>query len=203
MRRVFPLFLLLTPLLASCTDSATPVAPASGPVRSLEEAPLQSAPSSEWESPLNDWTSEDWFAQQLAQQQLEGSPLQVAPESGARMEFGNPQAGTDYPPQVHDQSLHGKDRVIPGTVVVDVGQKVTFRVYPGHRVAIYKDGVRPEDIVVGPGPFVLDPTNRIVLQGAPVPEVAFIFTKPGRYLVICAATRHFVVAKMYGWVIVR
>ena len=36
----------------------------------------------------------------------------------------------------------------PGTVVIDAGQTVTFRVYPGHRVAIYKPGVRPEDVVL-------------------------------------------------------
>ncbi len=198
MRRVFPLLLLLTPLVASCSDSATPVAPRS-PALSLDEAPVQSALPSEWQSPLNDWTLEDW----LAQQPLEASPLQAAPEPGALMVFGNPRAGTDYPPQTHDQSLHGRDKVIPGTVVINAGEKVTFGVYPGHRVAIYKDGVQPEDIVVGPGPFVLDPANRIAIQGAPVPSLSWTFHQPGRYLVICAITRHFVVAKMYGWVIVR
>jgi plastocyanin len=186
MRRVFA-FLLLTPLLASCSDSATSVAP-SGPVHTLEE------------SPLREWTLEEWMLEESA---LEESPLQGAPASGAMMEFGNPEAGTNYPPQVHDESLHGKDRVIPGTVVIDAGQTVTFRVYPGHRVAVYNDGTRPEDITVNPGPFVLDPTNRLYLQPAPTPTITRTFTQPGRYLVICAATRHFVVAKMYGWVIVR
>ena len=201
MRRIFAL-LLVAPFLASCSDPATPVAPP-GAALSLAESPLQSPPSPGWEtgSPLDAWTPEEWLAQQ--ELLLQESPLQGGPGIGEFMEFGNPEAGTPYPPQVHDQSLHGKDRVIPGTVVIDAGHKVTFRVYPGHRVAIYKDGTRPEDITVGPGPFVLDPTNRIALQSAPVPTLAYPFLQPGRYLVICAATRHFVVAKMYGWIIVR
>jgi plastocyanin len=165
LRRVFAL-LLVTPLLANCSDPATPVAP-SGAVLMNEVSPLESTPST------------------------------------AVMVLGNPDAGTPYPPQSHDQSLHGKDRMIPGTVVIDAGGTVTFEVYRGHRVAIYDEGVRPEDILVGPGPFVLDPTNRLALQPGPTPTYTYTFNEPGRYLVICAATRHFVVANMYGWVIVR
>ena len=164
MRRVFVL-LLATPLLANCSDSATPVAP-SGAVLATGESPLQSASSS------------------------------------AVMVVGNPNAGTDFPPGSHDQSLHGKDRFIPGTVVIPAGGTVTFQVKPGHRVAIYDDGTRPEDITVGPGPVVVDPTNRLALQPRPG-TFAFTFEKPGRYLVICVVTRHFVVANMYGWVIVQ
>jgi plastocyanin len=197
MRRVFAL-LLVTPLLANCTDSATPVAPA-GPTRTLEVSPADAG----WlfgESPVDE-SFDAWLA---GQSTAEESPLQVAPGTGAVMAFGNPDAGTDYPPQTHDESLHGKDRVIPGTVVIDAGQKVTFQVFPGHRVAIYKPGVRPEDIIVPPsGNFILDPTNRMAIQGAPVPSLSFTFHNPGRYLVICAVRRHFVVARMYGWVIVR
>lgn len=202
MRRIFAL-LLVTPFLANCSDSPTPVAPAAGPVLTLEEAPLQSPLSAGWESesPLDGWTLEEWLTQQ--QQPFDESPLQVAPGTGAMMYFGNPMAGTDYPPGAHDQSFHGKDRVVPGTVVIDAGQKVTFRVFPGHRVAIYKPGTRPEDITVGTGPFVLDPTNRLAIQGAPVPMLSATLHQPGRYLVICATTRHFVEANMYGWVIVR
>ncbi|HEX2208175.1 MAG TPA: hypothetical protein VHG93_10875 [Longimicrobium sp.] len=165
MRRVFAL-LLVTPLLANCSDSATAVAP-SGAVVAHGESPLQSAHSS------------------------------------AVMVFGNPKAGTNYPPGSHDQSLHGKDRIIPGTVVISAGETVTFQVNPGHRVAVYDDGTRPEDIKANPGPFVLDPTNRLALQPAPTPTYTFTFTEPGRYLVICAISRHFFVANMYGWVIVR
>ena len=132
----------------------------------------------------------------------EESPAQSTP-STAVMVLGNPDAGTPYPPQTHDQSLHGKDRMIPGTVVIDAGGTVTFQVNRGHRVAIYDDGTRPEDIVVGTGPGVSDPTNRLALQPAPTPTYSYTFQEPGRYLVICAITRHFVVANMYGWVIVR
>ena len=166
MRRVFAL-LLVTPLLANCSESATPVA-SSGAVLASEGSQLQSAPSS------------------------------------AVMVFGNPNAGTDFlPPGSHDQSLHGKDRIIPGAVVISAGGTVTFQVNPGHRVAVYDDGTRPEDITVNPGPFVLDPTNRLALQPAPTPTYAYTFEEPGRYLVICAISRHFVVANMYGWVVVR
>ena len=202
MRRIFALF-LATPILASCSDSVTPVA-SSGPAASLEAAPLEVvvSPVDPWaESALDEWTLDNWT---LGWSAAEQSPLQGAPGTGAQMDFGNPEAGTAYfPPGVHDQSFHGKDRLIPGTVVIDRGQKVTFRVYPGHRVAIYKPGVRPEDINPGTGTFVLDPTNRQALQGVPVPELYYTFHNPGRYLVICAIRRHFVEANMYGWVIVR
>jgi plastocyanin len=199
MRRVFAL-LLVTPLLANCSDSVTPVAPSepSGPLHTLVESPLDDA----WtESPLDNWTLEEWT---LGQSTLAESPLQVAPGTGALMEFGNPLAGSPFPPGAHDRSFHGADRVVPGTVVIDAGQKVTFRVYPGHRVAIYKPGKRPEDVSANnPGPFVLDPTLRLALQAAPVPVISFTFFQPGRYLVICAVKSHFFVANMYGWVIVR
>jgi len=195
LRRFFAL-LLVTPFLANCSDSATPMAP-SGPVHTLEVSPLDNST----ESPSDDWTLAEWTLAGAAQEE---SPLQGAPGSGELMVFGNPDAGTPYPPQTHDESLHGKDRVIPGTVVIDAGQTVTFRVYPGHRVAVYNDGTEPEDITVNPtGSFVLDPTNRLALQPAPTPTYAYTFTQPGRYLVICAARRHFVVARMWGWVIVR
>lgn len=193
MRRVFAL-LLFTPLLANCADSATPVAPA-GPV--LSEGAVSTEET--WPVEENWWTPGDVLAEAV-----EGEiSAQVAPGTGAVMAFGNPDAGTNYPPGVHDQSFHGKDRVIPGTVVIDAGQPVTFQVYPGHRVAIYKDGVRPQDIIVNPNAvFVLDPTNRLALQAAPG-NPKLVFLKPGRYLVICAYRTHFVNANMYGWVIVR
>ncbi|HET7232821.1 MAG TPA: hypothetical protein VFJ16_22615 [Longimicrobium sp.] len=202
MRRIFAL-LLVTPLLANCSESTTPVAP-SGHGRTLVESPADDAATvatldAGWaESQDDNWTLDEWLAQPLGDMQV-----QSAPGAGAVMFFGDPKVGTDFPPGVHDESYHGRDRVIPGTVVVNVGDKVTFRVFPGHRVAIYKPGTRPEDLVVGPGPFVLDPTNRLALQAAPVPQLSIAIHKPGRYLVICAVTRHFVDANMYGWVIVR
>lgn len=192
MRRVFAL-LLLTPLLASCVDSATPVAPA-GAVLSEGDVPTEG----EWPAEENWWTPGDVLS--LPEEEISA---QGAPATGALMTFGNPDAGTNYPPGSHDASFHGKDRVIPGTVVIDAGQTVTFRVFPGHRVAIYKDGVRPGDITANnPGPFVLYSKNRLALQAAPGNPV-FRFNVPGRYLVICAVKSHFFIANMYGWVIVR
>lgn len=196
MRRVFAL-LLLAPILASCADSSspTPVAPAAA-VLSEGEVPTE---GEEWPV-VEDWFTPEGFIS-LADEEI--SAL-AAPGTNVVMTFGNPDAGTNYPPGSHDASFHGKDRVIPGTVVIDAGQIVTFQVYPSHRVAIYKPGVRPEDITAtNPGPFILTPsTGRIVLQAAPG-NPSFKFNVPGRYLVICAVKNHFFVANMYGWVIVR
>ena len=166
MRRLFAL-LLVTPLLANCSDPATPLSPSgAGPA-------------------------------------LDASPLQ-GPSSSAVMVFGNPDAGTHFlPAGSHDQSFTARDKIIPGTVVISAGGTVTFKVNPGHRVAVYNDGTRPEDIKVNPGPFVFDATNRLFLQPAPTPTVSYTFAAPGRYLVICAVSRHFTQANMYGWVIVR
>jgi plastocyanin len=183
MRRVFAL-LLLAPLLVNCSDATTPVA---APGASLNESGVPA----EWDVP----TEEDVLTEEV-------SPLASTPSS-AVMVLGNPDAGTPYPPQTHDQSLHGKDRMIPGTVVIDAGGTVTFQVNRGHRVAIYDDGTRPQDIKPNPGPFVLDPTNRLALQPGPTATYKYTFREPGRYLVICAISRHFFVANMYGWVIVR
>ena len=209
MRR-FVTLLLVTPLLASCSDSVTPVAP-SDAAFTVEESPIVESESQvgpwtlgESASPLGELTLEEWQAP-LAAATPEESPLQVAPGTGAVMYFGqpNPEAGTPYPPGVHDESYHSEDRVLPATVVIDAGQMVTFRT-AGHRVAIYKPGKRPEDVVADPAfLFVLDPVQRLALQAAPVPVISFKFVVPGRYLVICAITRHFVQSNMYGWVIVR
>jgi hypothetical protein len=206
MRRVFAL-LLLPPLLASCSDSVTPVAPSGAAVRH-DESPIMESAAANWtldESSVDSWTLDDWTAGGAATLEASAPTLQSAPGSGAVMDFGNPGNGSPFPPAVHDRSYHGRDRVIPGTVVIDAGQAVTFNVYPGHRVAIYRPGKRPEDVNVNyfPGPFVLDPVQRLALQGAPVPQVALTFNIPGRYLVICALKSHFVLANMYGWVIVR
>jgi hypothetical protein len=202
MRRFFAL-LLVTPLVASCSDSVAPVAPSDSTL-GLEVSPVEASQLGAWvvdESPLQDWTLEEWTAGQSAPE----SPLQVGAATDAVMFFGDPNAGSHFgPPGSHDQSFIARDKIVPGTVVIDVNQKVTFNMYPGHRVAIYKPGVRPEDIIVNPASFfVLDPTNRQAIQGIPVPSLYYKFTQPGRYLVICAITRHFVDAKMYGWVIVR
>lgn len=198
MRRAFAL-LLLTPFLANCADSATAVAPAGAVLSEGEVSTEETWPVEEEGLPVVEgWlTSEEVFA-------ADEVSAMGAPDTDAVMVFGNPQAGTNYPPGKHDESYHGKDRIIAQTVVIDVGQKVTFKLNPGHRVGIYKDGVRPEDIKVGnPGPFVTDPTNRLALQFQPAPQIFWQFKAPGRYLVICAIKSHFVNANMYGWVIVR
>jgi hypothetical protein len=193
MRRVFAL-LLLAPFLASCADSATPVAPA-GAVLSEGDVPTEV----EWPAEENWFTPGDAFV--LAEGEMS---VQSAPAPGAVMVFGNPDAGTSYPPGAHDASFHGRDRIIPGAVVVEVGEPITFQVKPGHRVGIYKDGVKPEDISPNnPGPFVLDPVNRLFLQPSPVPLFIGYFVRPGKYLVICAVKNHFFGANMWGWVIVR
>lgn len=164
MRRALAL-LLVTPLLANCAESATPVTPSDA---------------------------------------VHAKGGAHGPSSPAVMVLGNPNVGTGYSPgSGHDASWHADDRMRPGTVVIDAGESVTFQVYPGHRVAIYDDGTRPEDIQPNPGPFVLDPVNRLAIQGAPTPTYSYTFNEPGRYLVICAIARHFFEANMYGWVIVR
>lgn len=202
MRRILAL-LLVTPLLANCSESATPLTP-SGRTNPLAQSPRADVSTefpleAGWtDSALDNWTLEDWTAQPFGDAQIQSAPG----ATDVTMFFGNPKTGTDYPPG-HDASFHARDNIIPGSVAIDVGQKLTFVVFPGHRVAIYKPGTRPQDIAVGPGPFVLDPTNRLALQAAPVPQLSITFHQPGKYLVICAVTRHFVDAKMYGWVHVR
>jgi plastocyanin len=190
MRRVFAI-LLVTPLLANCSDSATPLAPPGARLEIEESGP-------------GEWPSVEQSLEGSPLQLVEESPLQGAPGAGEVMVFGNPDAGSSFsPPGSHDQSLHARDRIIPGTVVIDSGQTVTFQVNPGHRVGIYDDGMRPEDILPNPGPFVLYPVNRLFLQPTPVPQFTLKFTRPGKYLVICAISNHFFGANMWGWVIVR
>ncbi|WP_420127067.1 hypothetical protein [Longimicrobium sp.] len=197
MRRAFAL-LLLTPFLANCADSVTSAAPAGAVLSEGAVATEETWPVEEGLPVVEGWLTTEEVA---AQDEMS---VMAAPESDAFMIFGHPQVGTNYPPGAHDQSFHGKDRIIAQTVVIDAGQKVIFQVYPGHRVGIYKPGVRPEDILLGnPGPFVLDATNRIALQSQPTPQLSWKFNTPGRYLVICAIKSHFVNANMYGWVIVR
>jgi hypothetical protein len=95
---------------------------------------------------------------------------------------------------------------------------VTFEIYPLHQPAVYAPGTRPTDIDVTqtePIPVlpvlsrITDAANRLAVG----PDQAFVeqewttppgtFDQPGRYLVICATTVHFVEAHMYAWVIVK
>ena len=136
----------------------------------------------------------------------------------ATVQFGQPNVGSDYPPAPpHDQSAHAKDNMVPRTVVIDKGGKVTFNTFGVHEVAIYAPGTEPGDIdtsdlVMMPAncpafaPLLIDDdTNRVALYSHPCGgpySVEHTFNEPGKYLVICAFLPHFEV-QMYGWVIVR
>jgi hypothetical protein len=196
MRRVFPLVLLtLTPFLANCADSATPVAPA-GAVLSEGTVPTEGTESTEgeWFTEENWWTPED--ALTLADDEMSAMSVNASEENV--MTLGNTNVGTDYMPNQHDDSYHAKDRMIPGTVVIDAGEVVTFKVLPGHRMAIYAPGMRPEDIPLqNTGVGINYPVNRLFLQPNPVhPKIKFV--KPGRYMVICVIKTHFFLAGRPG-----
>lgn len=147
-----------------------------------------------------------------ASMNLQGLPL------SAVMRFGDPNTGSPFPPaENHDGSIHAKDKLVPRTVVIAAGGTVTFQVAPVHRVAVYDDGKSPEDISLQnllPAPIlgipnfqIDDPVDRLALQSAAnflAPRVfTHTFPDPGRYLVICVTTPHFVNGDMWGWVIVQ
>jgi hypothetical protein len=137
----------------------------------------------------------------------------------AEVHFGTDETGSPFPPGQHDQSFHAFDKLFPTTVVIQRGGSVEYEVYPCHQPAVYAPGTRPEDIDVtltepigvdGCLPDrINDPTNRLAL--APPQSLVEAdwttppgtFDEPGTYLVICTTMIHFVVAKMYGWVIVK
>jgi hypothetical protein len=142
------------------------------------------------------------------------------------VEFGRDNVGSPFPPPSgHDQSGHATDKIVPKVVNIPVGGSVKYEIYPFHAVAIYAPGTEPEDIEVSPAtlrdvslpcvPVALedflidDPENRIV-TGPPHSceeqewtTPAGTFDTPGRYLVICTTTPHFVEMNMWGWVVVR
>ena len=137
----------------------------------------------------------------------------------ATVRFGNDSVGSPFPPPSgHDQSGHGRDNLIPRTAVIDQGGTVTFVMGgPIHQVGIYKDGTRPQDVLLAgatiggcpPVPYITgaaDP-NLVAIVGQPpcgggAFSVQYTFNTPGRYLVICTFIPHFNVG-MYGWVEVR
>ena len=137
----------------------------------------------------------------------------AGPDGSATVRFGNPDAGSPFPPPVfnHDSSSNARDNLIPRTSVISAGGNITFTVAGFHQVAVYGPGTQPEDITVPPFPpnlFINDPTNRLALQ--PIPGVqgpwtppAGTFSAPGRYLILCNVTPHFAIDNMYGWVIVK
>lgn len=135
------------------------------------------------------------------------------PDSSATVRFGNPDAGSPFPPPAfeHDSSSNARDNLIPRTSVISAGGNVTFDVAGFHQPAVYEAGTAPGDINVPPFPvpfnlFIDDPNGRLAL-GAPVPgpwtPPANTFDTPGRYLVLCNVTPHFAFFNMYGWVIVK
>ncbi len=196
MRRVFPLLLLLaTPLLVNCSDSATAVAPA-GAVLSEGDAPTEA----DWGTEENWWTPGDALEfpeEEMSAQSSNASTKHV-------MTMGNPTVGSPQPGNFHDESSHANNRIIPGTVVIDAGETVTFTGTFSHRIAIYNNGVKPDDILnLNPGVFVLYPVGRLYLQPNTANKVTLKFVRPGRFLVICAIKNHFFNYNMYGWVIVR
>lgn len=138
----------------------------------------------------------------------------------AVMDVGAKAVGNPNKPPTHP-SAHAKDRMRPGTVVISRGGTVTFRVGAVHQVAVYDEGVVPADVEVSPatledwpGPpfpipdFVIDDGQDRIFLGPSLSffgghTTSFTFEEPGRYLVICTVTPHFVENDMYGWVIVK
>lgn len=149
----------------------------------------------------------------------------ATPAATATVQFGR-ETGSPFPPgSGHDQSGHARDSLVPRTVVIAQGGRVTFKIGPFHQVAIYRPGTTAADISLSDAtlddlpvpfpPFVLpnfiinDPNGRIA-QSPPLQLVpstwttpAGTFAQPGRYFVICKVLPHFAEFEMYGWVIVQ
>ena len=142
----------------------------------------------------------------------------AGPDGTATVRYGNPNAGTSFPPDEHDRSFNAYDKINPRNVVISAGGSVSFEMlgFP-HQVAVYNPGVAPEDIDVPDfGPpndpnfdniFINDATERKFLGatpfGPPQPTESVTFATPGEYLMICNVTPHFAFAKMYGWIDVK
>ncbi len=144
----------------------------------------------------------------------------AAPSAGATVQFGLVDVGTGIPTPVgHDRSGHANDTMVPGTVVINAGDTVTFTIVNPHQIAIYGDGKSPQDVdasILVPMPAgcpnpggaarIADPENLVAEDvqpcNAPRTPIEHTFPTPGRYLVICSFNPHFQIG-MYGWVIVR
>ena len=143
----------------------------------------------------------------------------------ATVRFGINELGSPFPPQAgHDHSSTAADMLVPQTVVIARGGSVTFRIDEVHQAAVYRPGILPGDIrvdgttledadlgfgIVIPQFRINDPNGRLALA---LPQSLIehtwttppgTFDAPGRYLVICTSAPHFVLNRMYGWVIVR
>jgi hypothetical protein len=109
-------------------------------------------------------------------------------------------------------------------VVIGRGGSVTFEVDWVHQAAVYQPGIEPEDIridgstledadlglgIILPLFRINDPTGRLASSPSQslTPESwttpPDLFQSPGHYLVICTSVPHFVLNRMYGWVIVK
>ena len=155
-----------------------------------------------------------------------GAPApNLAAGATAVVRFGINELGSPFPPQVgHDHSSTAADMLVPQTVVIARGGSVTFQIDEVHQAAVYRPGILPGDIridgstledadlgfgIVIPQFRINDPNGRLALA----PPQALIehtwttppgtFDAPGRYLVICTSAPHFVLNRMYGWVIVQ
>lgn len=106
----------------------------------------------------------------------------------------------------------------PFEVKIKAGGSVDFIISGFHQMAVYDDGVEPEDVdtsLITPTtgtpagiPIINDPTDRIYMGQDPSlvarDRVETVnFANPGTYLVICGILPHFVNDSMYGWVKVR
>ena len=140
----------------------------------------------------------------------------AGPDTSATVRFGNDDVGSSYPPITeHDESGNGKFNLIPRTVTIPVGGRVTYDIlvrFGIHQPTVYEAGTTPDDIdIQGPFPFINDPDDRIEM--GPAVNVATgtgtwttaptTFGQPGRYLVLCNFTPHFAEFDMYGWVNVK
>lgn len=154
-------------------------------------------------------------------------PGNHGPPMHATVRFGRDNVGSPFrPPDPHDASFHAIDKVTPHTAVISAGGSVTFEMGQFHQVAIYDDGTQPEDIDVTmtidltapppapPGTVIIpdfiidDPANRLAVGPFSFGPTSWTspagtFDQPGTYLVICRVVPHFVVAKMYAFVIVK
>jgi hypothetical protein len=153
-----------------------------------------------------------------------GTP-NLAVVATATVRFGINELGSPFPPQDrHDHSSTAADMLVPQTVVIARGGSVTFQIDEVHQAAVYRPGLLPGDIridgttlesadlgfgIVLPQFRINDPNGRLALA----PAQALVdhtwttppgtFDEPGRYLVICTSAPHFVLNRMYGWVIVQ
>jgi plastocyanin len=127
--------------------------------------------------------------------------------------------GTPPPPAIQlDRFVAGSPRqanvhlLIPYEATIRAGGSVNFIISGFHVVAIYDDGHQPEQIIVPPPPplgsnFIDDPNRRLYrgldpsTLGTVQDRVEVVqFSRPGRYLVICAFRPHFVTDNMHGFV---